>query len=423
MGGFYSLCRRRGPTNPIRGPYQLRKVQCTLKKWACFKCDDGSLNLEYHPFFDENQNIRKDTVKPTILQRGGVPLWWWKILLFIAAATGLSFVQKEGYVPAPFDDTVFSLTAMFIFGAYFFARLNFLYGRVTSAGNQAYLAEDGVVSLSQHIGSLMTPDELERFDKVTIKFTRYDVQSCSTFVETVTARELYCEMAYVIAAMGYAMINAFRDVGVIAERLPMHDTTRRELAYRVGSTNMDHLGVMLQMSEERIMALQGAGLYQRPLRELTGQIDALNSIFAAINKIDSVMPGALLNSFLMFWLYVWLVFLVWVFPFSQGVNVLLATLVQILAVGTLDFLEAEGLPFDNTETNPYSTIPVQDLKHTIAISALGASLSLFDKVDAFNRTAPEFDASSSTFTITPSTQTQMTILNRRRNDNNYVRLA
>jgi hypothetical protein len=408
------------PSNPVKGPFQLRKIQCTISKWACFK-KNGKLDLRYHPFFDENYNVRKDTVEPTFLQRGGVPLWWWKIDAFIGVSIGLSFVQSQGFVPAPFDSTVFNLTGMFIFGAFFFARLTFLYGRVSGAADQAFAAEDGAVSLSQHMSSLLTPDELENFDNIQIKFTRWDVESCSTYIEPVSARDLYCETAYIAAALGYAMVFSFREVGVVAERLPMHETSRRELAYRVGATNEDHLGVMLQMLEERLMAMVGAGLYKRPLRELTGQVDALNSIFAAISKIEIVMPGALLNAFLTFWLYVWLVFLVWIFPFGQVTNIIIASLVQIVAVGTLDFLEAEGLPFDNTETNPYSTVPVQDIKHSLAISALGASLSVFDKVDAFNRTAPEVVQSESMpIAFSPSTTNQITIVNSGKG-NNYSR--
>lgn len=374
------------------GALKIRNLQCTLKRHACFQCQDGSPDLRYHPFlvYDEVErtySLKKDMVKPSVLQQTGVFLWGWKVLIAVALSIGLAFLQGPADlgIPRPFGGSFFSLIAGIIFGAYFFARFTFLIGRVNNAAQAFYDLEDGAVSFAQYMNSLLTEDDLQRWNDIEVKLTKWNAQGCSTVKREISASAAYCELAYITAALGYAVINDNRDSTKLdINKLPISDYAKMELAYRVGVTNPDYLGVMFQMMTERAEALENEGLYgSSKHRELTGQINGLNSTVVTIDKIATIAPAALVNQFLMAALYIYLVFIVWTFGYEPWwVNVIFAFVFQVIVLGVLSLADAEGLPFDNTETNPYSTVPVQDRKHTLASAALGASLSLFDRLSA-----------------------------------------
>jgi hypothetical protein len=308
------------------------------------------------------------------------------VLIAVALSIGLAYLQGPADlgIPRPFGGAFFSLIAGIIFGAYFFARFTFLIGRVNNAAQAFYDLEDGAVSFAQYMNSLLTESDLQRWDNITVTLTAYNVQDCTTFKRKVSASEAYCELVYITGALGYATINAFRAGGLVISKLPISDYAKMELAYRVGRTNEDYLGVMFQMMTERAEALEDEGLYSSSKhRELTGQINGLNSTVVSIDKIATIAPAALVNNFLMVALYIYLVFIVWTFGYEPWwVNVIFAFVFQVIVLGVLSLADAEGLPFDNTETNPYSTVPVQDRKHTLAAAAHGASLSLFDRLAA-----------------------------------------
>lgn len=410
MGG--SISRSCPEGNPSSGPYAVRNIPCALEKYACFKCHDGSLDLTYHPFLTADGNLKTDVVNRNFFQRIGVPLWWWKVLLMVGGSIGLALLQDQGFVPKPFGNQFFSLISAIIFGAYFFVRFSFLISRVNNAAQAFYDLEDGAVSFAQYTNSLLTESDLQRFNDIEVTLTRYDVRNCTTFKRQVSAAEAYCSLAYLTAALGTATINAFREGGVIIEKLPISDEDKMELAYRVGVVNPDYLGVMFQMMTERAEALEDQGLYGASKhRELTGQINGLNGTAVTIAKIESIAPGALVNQFVMIFLYIYLLFVVWVFEYEWWVNVIFAGFFQIIVIGVLDLSEAEGLPFDNVETNPYSSVNVQDRKHTLAIAALCASLSLFGRLGAENIAPPVKVAgpapTSSSLVMAPRQSTQI----------------
>ena len=379
MGGLISSPV---PKRYRAGAITERQIQCSIAKHACFKCANGSLDLRYHPFLTSEGNLKTDKVKPTWYQQYGIPLWWLEVLFLFGLSVGMYFVQDVWGVDKPFDGFFFSLIASFIFTAFYFARLWFVLNRTSASANTFYDMGDGAGTFGNDLSSLMTDEDLQKFGSASMNITRYDNQSCATYREKVPARDVYCEMAYLAAAIPYATINSFRDGGVDVNLLPLSHLLKEEIAYKVGTTNADHLGVINGMLKERVMLFKGAGFYDSVHRELIAQTNGLDTSYANLAKATEIAPGAFVNRFLMLFLRLYLIFIIWAFPYEMVTRFILVFFLQVVAIGILKIAEAEGLPFDNTETNPYSTVPIQDVKHVISIATLGYALSVFDKIEA-----------------------------------------
>jgi hypothetical protein len=209
-----------------------------------------------------------------------------------------------------------------------------------------------------------------RMDEQLFQIARYPWSQqeckCVTVWEPISAAGLLCELLDIFVAYHYAAINMYRAGGIDPCKLPMSQALVQEIIMKRDNVNPQYNGAMHTMAEKRMLMLEREGFHTSGSKALLAQIDSLDSALGVIDK-TSVNALELVNNFLLFWLFVYGAFIVWVLsPYGQIAAIIIATVIQYLFAATLMMLEKQANPFENAETNPYSTIPVQNWKHEIA---------------------------------------------------------
>jgi hypothetical protein len=358
-------------------------------KYACHTHTNGEPDLAYYPFIDPVTGLFKvDKNTPSILEISALPLIWKWLALFIVVNIVLTVLQYQANViPITVDPISWNLVGVVAIGYFLFTRIGQGNDRSIDAAKGVFNFANTNGSLALHIGDHISRGEIVRLnnpnDKVEIE--RYDGRCKSgPTLENISLREVLCELSDLQIALADAVIAANRDGIDVNKLFAMRPALRHELTHRVSKRNPSHLPTMTSMIQLRVQLLGDAGLFGNAnIITLTGnQINGLNN---SIGEIDvAKIPRLGIHSrFLSTWVLIYLFSIVLIFSaYGQIAGIIVATAVQWLFWGALKSAEANSDPFRSVKDNPYSTIPLQNLRRETQIEVAVDYMTILERADA-----------------------------------------